>query len=244
MDIQLFENLGFSKKEAAIYLACLELGESNASAIAKKAGIQRTDCFGIASKMANRGLLEQKRRGRDVLFKATSPERLASLQEQRAKMLKDSVPELLALSKNSLQKKEKITHFEGSEGLDEISRRASFSGGELLVFTAKEFLTKENGIYQGKHVAERKKHKTYCRTIIGMSTEAISHRNIDVDVMRETRMLPLNLFDAETTVGIYQKKVFVMNYKKHFGFIVEDENFANTLSQIFELIWNSGKIIE
>ena len=243
MDIKLFENLGFSKKETAIYLACLELGESNASAIAKKAGIQRTDCFGIASKMANRGMLEQKRHGRGVLFGAVSPERLASLQEQRAKLFCESVPSLLAIAKNGISRQEKITFFEGASGLDEISKSASFSGGELLVFTANDFLTKENGIYQNRHVEERKRHRTHCRTILGMSSETLAHQQIDKEVLRETRILPSNLFNAETTIGIYQKKVFVMNYKKQFGFIVEDENFANTLTQIFELIWESGRII-
>ena len=76
-----------------------------------------------------------------------------------------------------------------------------------------------------------------------MSSEALAHKEEDSEALRETRVIPVDLFDAQTTIGIYKKRVFVMDYKKQFGFIVNDEHFANTLTQLFELTWNSGRIV-
>lgn len=237
------QEIGLTEKEALLYLACLEHRPLNASRISELTSIQRTDCFAIAKKMVGKGLLIEERLKRSVLFKAVAPKKIFSAYEKRLENMREALPSLEALTQSVEKGRPTIAYYTGASGLEQISREASFSGGELLVFTAKEFITKDNGLYQKKHVAERTQHHTTCRTIVGMSSEALSHKEEDSGAKRETRVIPLDLFDAQTTVGIYKKRVFVMDYKKHFGFIVDDEHFANTLAQLFELTWNSGHAV-
>lgn len=237
------QEIGFTEKEASIYLACLENERLNASRIAELTGIQRTDCFAIAKKMVGKGQLTEERFGKSVLFRAVAPKKIFSTYEKRLENVREALPSLEALAKKTERGNSKISYYTGTFGLEQINREASFAGGELLVFTADEFMTKNDGLYQKKHVLERTQHRTTCRTIVGMSSEALLHKKEDPETMRETRMLPSNVFSAETTIGIYKKRVFVIDYKKSFGFIVEDEHFANTLIQLFELTWNSGRVI-
>lgn len=237
------QEIGFTEKEASVYLACLENERLNASRIAEMSGIQRTDCFAIAKKMVGKGQLTEERLKKSVLFRAVAPKKILSAYEKRLESMREALPNLEALTKKVEKGSPKISYYTGTIGLEQISREASFAGGELLVFTADEFMTKNDGLYQKKHIIERTQHHTTCRTIVGMSSEALLHKKEDAGTMRETRMIPSNLFDAETTIGIYKKRVFVIDYKKSFGFIVEDEHFANTLIQLFELTWNSGRVI-
>jgi hypothetical protein len=81
------------------------------------------------------------------------------------------------------------------------------------------------------------------RVIGEVSPEIQSLKQRDKQELRETRMLPKDYFHSNIEIGIYGSKVFVIDYKQEFGFIVESEEITRTMKMIFELIWGSGKIV-
>ena len=62
---EVLEQFGLGEKESALYIAGLELGTSTASAIAKRAGIQRTHFYDLSLKLINAGLLRRVSKGKD-----------------------------------------------------------------------------------------------------------------------------------------------------------------------------------
>jgi hypothetical protein len=40
------------------------------------------------------------------------------------------------------------------------------------------------------------------------------------------------------------KKVFIIDYAKEFGMIIESDKINHVLKQLFEIVWDSGKIVE
>ena len=59
----------------------------------------------------------------------------------------------------------------------------------------------------------------------------------DATELRETRILSRNVFRSEIEIGIYGSKVFVIDYKEQFGFIIEDTEIARVMKMIFEIVW-------
>ena len=54
---QIKNNLGFSEKKAKVFLALLQLGETNVLAIAQKAKLKRTTVYNILPELINEGLV-------------------------------------------------------------------------------------------------------------------------------------------------------------------------------------------
>lgn len=63
MPEQQLKQLGFSDKEAKVYMASLELGPDTAQEIAKKAGVNRTTTYVIIEKLIKKGKKRSFRSG-------------------------------------------------------------------------------------------------------------------------------------------------------------------------------------
>jgi sugar-specific transcriptional regulator TrmB len=244
MDIRdILKNFNIEKKEAEVYIAALETGTAPASAIADKAGVFRTYFYEIADKLISEGLLKQIKKGGKHYFTATSPQNLIRLQEQKLDELKRAIPQLEAIH-NTAKEKPKVYYFEGRKGLDEINNDTLRHKGELVGFTTPRFLTADQKKLASDYIKKRVDTGKKVRVIGEICNEIIENKKLDKKELRETRMLPINIFHSEVELGIYANKVYVANYKSEFGMIIEDKNTADVMKQIFELIWNSGRIIE
>ncbi len=123
------QELGFSEKEAGVYLTLLELGSSVASDIAKKAGINRSTTYIIIESLLKRGLVNVMERRGVKLYSSTSPDQLVRHLEETAKQYsglvaaaKKILPDLESVRKMQKDKKEetsrpKVQLFEGREGI-------------------------------------------------------------------------------------------------------------------------------
>ena len=240
---KILNNLGLDKREAALYLATLELGEASAKDIAKKAGIQRTYFYDISDKLIKSGFLRQVAKGKKRLFSALEPERLLELEEKRFKQLKNALPQFKALF-NTKGQKSKIFYYEGIEGIRQIIEDSLSFGKEILNFTTPRVVNIEQQKLLKEYVKKRVALRIKARVIGELSQEILNLKARDKNEMRETRILPKEIFDSETEIGIYGNRIYIINFKDEFGFIVEDSQIAKTLKMIFEIVWASGKIIE
>ncbi|MBI1957109.1 MAG: hypothetical protein HYS44_01460 [Candidatus Niyogibacteria bacterium] len=243
MDIKrVFKHFGLDEKEAAIYLANLELGTASAQEIAKKAGIQRTYFYDLSARLINIGLMRQVKRGSKRLFAATEPKRLLEIQEEYAAEIKKVLPQLNAVYNTSGQKPA-MFYYEGLRGIDQINDDSLRYEGEMVAFTTPRFLSIENQKLSREFIARRLALNKHVRVIGQLSPEMLQLKKRDKEELRETRLLPFEIFNSEVEIGIYGNRLFVINYKKLFGFIVEDGDFANAMKKIFDIVWDSGKMI-
>ena len=96
---KVIEQLGYSPREAKIYLTSLGLGEARISKIAAKAKIPRTSAEGIADKLQKNGLMDYYIQRRYKYWTAESPERLLSTIEKRSAAVREAIPTLTNLRK-------------------------------------------------------------------------------------------------------------------------------------------------
>lgn len=240
---EILSNLGLDRRGAALYLAALELGEASAKDIAKKASIQRTYFYDIAGALIKLGFLKQVVRGKKRLFVALEPEKLLELEEKRFKQLKNAIPQFKALF-NTKGQKSKIFYYEGIDGIRQIIEDSLSFKNEILNFTTPRVATADQQRLLKEFVKKRVALGIRARVIGELSQEVLNLKNKDKIEMRETRILPKDIFSSDVEIGIYGNRIYIIDFKDEFGFIVEDSNVASILKKIFEIIWSSGRIIE
>src|SRR3989304_2709998 len=76
IDRKFFIKLGFSDKEAAVYLALLQLDTVTATDISKKTGINRTSAYDILDSLMQKGLIGKFKKDKKSHFSAGDPKRL------------------------------------------------------------------------------------------------------------------------------------------------------------------------
>jgi sugar-specific transcriptional regulator TrmB len=231
------------EKESAIYLAALEVGIATAREITRRAGIQRTYFYDLSEKLIKLGLLLQINRDKKRYFQAASPEKFLEIQEARLKELKSALPEFKALQ-NTKGQKPKVYFFEGRMGIDQVNEDTLKYKGEILGFTTPRFVSADEEKLSREYIAKRKSLGIKVRAIGEVSPEISSLKNRDEHELRETRMLPKDLFSSDVEFGMYGNKAFFVNYKEEFGLIIEDSEISKTLKKIFEIIWRGGFVIE
>lgn len=241
--ITLLTELGFAEVEARLYLAALELGTASASDIARKADIQRTYFYDLSKKLLAQGLLKRTSRGKKEMYQATDPSKLIGLQETRLERLKAEMPRLQAMHGNT-HNRPRVFFYEGLDGLKQVNEDSLTGGGELVGFTTPLYVTREQRRIAQQYAKSRASRGTHARAIGEVSTEMRELQLRDAKEKRETRMLPQNIFSSAVEIFMHGDKVFVTDYRNDFGFVIECDEFAKTMKRIFEIVWNSGKVIE
>lgn len=237
-----FDQFSLNAKEARLYLAALELGPSAARMIAKKAGVQRTHFYDLSDRLIQLGFLKQSKRGKRRLFAAAEPDTLLEYQERRLRELKKTLPQLRSLF-NTGGQRPAVSYYEGREGIDQINNDTLRYHGEMVGFTTPRFLTADQQRLSREYIRKRVALGNRVRILGELCPEILELKKRDKTEFRETRILPRELYSSEVEVAIYGNKVYVADYREEFGLIIEGSEIANTLKRIFEIVWESGKVI-
>lgn len=109
MQIQkVIEQLGFSPKEAKVYLAALHLGEAHVSDIAAKLKIPRSSAQAILDKLYKEGVVNFYVMKRYKYWVAENPEKLLNSLHKREEVMRDALPELMAIKQSSQKSRKGI----------------------------------------------------------------------------------------------------------------------------------------
>lgn len=87
--IQELKHLGLKDKEAAVYVAALQLGPSPVQVIARKAKVVRATTYVILEDLLKKGLVTSYKEEKKTLFSAEPPRQLMRLIEIEEEQLQD-----------------------------------------------------------------------------------------------------------------------------------------------------------
>ena len=118
--IEALKKFGLSEKEAKIYIASLELGESTASDIAIKSNLPRTLVYDILERLIEIGIASYVIKNNKKFFLASDPSQLSEILKEKQEIIKNILPELISLQKLKGVKRPKIEIYEGKEGMKSV----------------------------------------------------------------------------------------------------------------------------
>ncbi len=102
---KVIELLGYSAKEAKVYLAVLSLGESHVSDIAEKVKLPRTSVQVILEKLLKDQLVNFYVMRRYKYWTAENPERILSNYSKKEDIIREVLPQLVSLRKENRSKR-------------------------------------------------------------------------------------------------------------------------------------------
>ena len=119
MDTEILEQIGLSKNEIKVYFALLELDQSSATPIVRKAKIPNSKIYPTLDKLIQKGLVSSVIKNNVKYFQASNPEHLIDFIKQKEKQLfeqenkiKDLIPQI-ELNRKLAQEKQEAKIYEG-----------------------------------------------------------------------------------------------------------------------------------
>lgn len=243
------EYIGLSDKEAATYLAALELGKASIQEIAKKSGVKRATTYVATEFLMHEGLMSSIQEGKKQYFMAENPERLGDFidrrkaeLEEKKKGIKRLVPELKQIHQVS-DDAPAVKYYRGKEGvLAMVKSLLSFRDNEKVwiaypldevdtLFTPEEL--QEIKFYRVNHTI-----KTY--VLYNSSSGTKADNAVTKRILLDTEKFP---FPAD--IAVYGENVRLTSFSGEVhGVVIKNRDIAKTLETIFKLAWERAQQIK
>ncbi len=250
---QYLERLGLAEKEAAVYLALLQLGQAPVQTIAKKADIVRPTAYVILDSLIQKGLVRKGIIGKKTIFIAAAPEDLDNLirrQERQARdqreQLQKLLPELRALYALS-EERPSIRVFEGKEGLKNLQREfVEVSSSPIVGIDPDDVMEnlfpRESDEFNEEIRQIRIKAGVHSRHIYTSSKGAYVTKEQDKAALRESRYVPPERLPVSASFHVHGSLLSIVSYrKKIIGVLIEHPDIADSFRALFEGLWEESK---
>lgn len=231
-------NLGLDIKEARVYRALSELGQSTAYAVAEKSGLKRPTVYVVLDELRMKGLVLKIPHAQKQLFIAKPPDELFAEAKERIRQAESALPELLAMLSGA--SKPKTLYFEGLDGIRRALRYglSKFPEKELVGFYAHAG-DASNELVQvfWEYSEEIKKAGVRSRGIVPEHESLKDFRAKDKEYGREMHVVPYTVYSANISIDMGEKFVRHLDFKNLQAVVIENEDIAHTMKQIFEMVW-------
>ncbi|MDP1884314.1 MAG: helix-turn-helix domain-containing protein [Candidatus Moranbacteria bacterium] len=235
------QQLGLSKKEADVYLAALELGETTAHRIAKKSGIKRATVYRIVESLKEKSLISVYHKKSITFFYAENPKAIKEKIANNLKTVDEILPGLLSLT-NLTDKKPKIRYYEGIEELRElILETLKYPGKEIASWSAgKSIEIYGESFWEKEYIAVRMKRKIPIRLIYADVPMGHKHKDVEKTQLRQVRIEKSSKFIFGIQIKLFGDRfaAFISD-KETIGIMIESKKTFDTLKSIFEIHWQT-----
>jgi sugar-specific transcriptional regulator TrmB len=251
-DSPLYKNLisiGFSEKEANVYLALLELGKRTVSAIARTAGINRTTTYDILESLIVKGLVSIS--GKEPLqeYVAESPEKIIELMQKQLRKKQEElleaqklIPELKSI--HNVNDRPRVRFYEGKQGLIDVYEDTLTSHEPLRAYANFEDMHKALPDYFPSYYLRRAKKGLNIRGVVPITPEALERQKHNKEEAREMVFVPHDKYYFSPEIDMYDNKVMIASWKEKLGIIIESAEITDAMKKIFELAWIGAKALE
>jgi len=234
---RVLQSLGLQEKEAKVYLALLQMGKGSVPGISVKAGTKRPTTYLILEELRKKGLVNLLPRKAKVLYVANSPQTLLEEQREKEHLIRDNMPELLAMFNAKLEKP-KVTYYQGVDNIAKLYGEI-FKEKEILFYGSIASIAPEVFAQVEKYLQVVKKEKLQVREIIQADEKSLAYTqenatdNHQIKIVSEAHKLP-------TDNMIFGNKVAIISYKDEpMAVVIESGDVAETYKSMFEMVWRS-----
>ena len=239
--------LGFSEKEAGVYLASLELGPATTAEISKVANINRTTGYDILESLVANGLINPIGKTKVQKYVAENPDKVIVFLENKIKESQEKLkqaynllPELFSIYNE--KEKPKVKYYEGVARIKEVFEDTLTAEKEIVGYAVGTDAFASVGEEYLKNYFKRRVAKNIKVRVIAPddpnSLEVLEH---DREELRESLVVPRDKFYFTTETNIYNNKVLNVSWKEKFAVLIESKEIADAQKKVFELAWLGAK---
>lgn len=239
---EVVQNLGLSKKETAVYLAAIELGESKVRDIATKAAVKRPTTYLALQSLEEKGFVTRIFRGKKLLFAPQHPRKLLTEAEIRLKELKEAVPQLESLLHQG-EGRPRVTIYEGKSRLDQAYDESFIVEGEILYMSNLSLaLDVFPRTFKKLNEYTKLSPEFRIRELVNESPEGKQYATTHSSEFRKVHLIPTPFLPFEVDIGIFGNRVLITSVKReYFTVSIESAEIAKAFRSLFEAMWRLSK---
>jgi len=238
-----FEEIGFKKNHAVVYLALLKSGKLKIFDIVKKTGIQRSYVYDILCELTEKGLVSCIAKNNTKEYYADDPHKLLEIIKTKEKNISKFKTEYEGLlpyfDLANTSTADSILTYEGRNGIKNIFEDILKEKKNYVCFYSgeSEFL-KNFGEYANTFQKKANSKKLKSRMIysdIFKGKKPIPSQKGFVKV----RFLPKQ-FSSPIAILVYGNKTAIILWKSMIGILIDSKETAKCFSDYFEVLWKTG----
>src|SRR5258708_26780440 len=241
--------IGFSQKEADVYIAILVLGQGTASKIAREAHIVRTTVYDILGSLFDKGLVTLTGKEPKQEYVAESPDNLeVSIKEQLEKKKKDLyevekslIPQLKSIHNKG--NRPKVMFYEGKDGLEKVYEDTLSSHEEILAYASVEDINPALPHYFPLYYKRTAAKGIPIKAILPESLEARERASFNEEEKRKSAIVPKK-YGFHPEINIYDNKVMIASWREKLGIIIESAEIADAMKKVFQLAWAEAERLD
>lgn len=239
--LKLLENVGFTEKEAKVYLALLELVNGDVGEIAKIAGLKRPIIYIILEGLVKRGYVSQLPNTKVNKFQALDPSIILNQLRATTKNFSEMLPMLRTLH-NEGRIKPRISYVEDKEGIWNIYQGFNFAKEAYFISSYVDIeklfpkeIEKWVEYYKKGIIAVKGKH------LIPNNSEEVKYGKMLEESKQSVRILK-SAKKYKMDFTLCENKLAITSFENEpFMVVVESEELVKSMKPLFEIIWMSGK---
>ena len=247
-ELESLKSAGLTLRESLTYMDLQINGESKTGKICERTKIPSSQIYTILNNLMKKGLVNYKIVNNIKVFRASDPDSLNNLFEEKEKEIREEKQQLLkTISKLKLPipKPEKLSDFKyfyGIKGIKslytEISNTWKENDNYYIASAPLESFKKLEGFFLDVVHKKRIKDKVNMKMIINNNSKKWGSKR---KKMHLTKIKFLNI-DTKTEYGVLNDYFFLVTYGvEPYGLLIKDRNFASTYKVFFNLLWNIAK---
>lgn len=239
---------GLNKTDIAVYLDIYKYGQSYASSVATRTGIDRTTVYSALKRLLKRSIIIQTKTKDTHAYMAVSPNVFMDKIDRRIEVLHGEkrqaglfVQEMLHVQRrNFLKPRTKI--YEGVEAVINLFMETIQNAGEQKSFLSlqeipeslKEFLRK-------KFIELKLKNNVTSSVLVANGPKAAKYQALDTRSNRHTKIIKKYPFDVHSEIILFNKnEVALIDFHDNvYGVLIESETLFKSMEALFDYIWRS-----
>lgn len=238
---QTLQEIGLTNYESEIYLALLTHGQISAYELAEKAGLYRQVTYDTLKRLQEKGFVSSVTEGKTKLFKATEPELVLEMLNDKTENFKQLLPDLIQLDKASKQPL-LVETYKGKNVLrialrDIINQLKNSKNKEVLCTAVDESvpLSKFQTTLD-QYERDMLHYKIKEKVIIKQGTKGLFQKGTS-----KYRKVPEKYFN-ENPLQIYGDNVQIIVWgNPDYLIIIRNKGVAESYRKQFQLLWSIAK---
>ena len=238
------KNVGFTEKEASVYLALLKLKESLPSSVSRESGLKRPTTYLILDQLVSKGFASKLKRGKYFYFQPVSPHSVLETEYQKYKNFEEVLPDLLQLHER-FNVKPQVSYFEGEKGIIHVMEDSLNTKGEILCWADVKMATKTLlSDYYPSYIKKKVERGIWLRGIFSFDNLAQKFKERGEEELREIYMIPKEEYPFKNEINIYDDKISIVSHQDKVGIIIRNSYIAETQRSIFNFAFKYAKMAE
>ena len=248
MTIEELSHIGLSRKEATLYMYCIEHGPSRVKDISCYTPLNRGTAYDVARTLIKKGLISTTQRRNITHFIAHSPEKYMQRLNAELASAVTMLPTIETLLQ-SASYRPTMHFFEGNKGIEQVYEETlSCKSKEMVCFlSVREIVDAVGADFLNYYVDKRVRRHINLRCLkdpsgeVSEPIEGTYTTNTNPELLRESRPGPSTIDIAGNCV-VFDDTVALMSTKReNFGVILHSHEFATMFKQLFETIWSQAE---